>query len=368
MPGQRVRVIATGNPPTTAEGMWVMERWGAWLDRNHPNPALPGELRWYATINGKDTEVEGPGEVVIDGVPYLDEKGRPILAKSRTFIPAELQDNPDLEESGYAATLAGLPEELRRTMGQGDFSASMEDDAFQLFPSAWVEQAMGRWTEEGRTKPMTVIGVDIAQGGRDRSVFARRHGDWFDHVISVPGIETPNGSSVAGRIVMYRRDGAEIIIDMGGGYGGSTRDHLMANADDEKVGHVERAMRPTLFVGAGEGVGLDRTGRLKFINKRASACWAFREALDPSMGSKIALPPDQELKAELAAFRWEMVPGAKVKISPKDEIKERLGRSPDKADAIIMAHFARGKTSERTNGIGSMQTRAITSGRKPGRR
>ena len=45
-PNQRSRVIATGNPPTTAEGDWVIKYWAPWLDKTHPNPAEPGELRY----------------------------------------------------------------------------------------------------------------------------------------------------------------------------------------------------------------------------------------------------------------------------------------------------------------------------------
>lgn len=362
VPGQRVRVIATGNPPTTPDGMWVLERWAPWLDPNHPNPALPGELRWFTTFRGKDYEVEGPGPVHIEGQPLLDEKGQPVYPKSRTFIPASLEDNPDLAETGYAATLSGLPEELRRAM-KGDFTVSQVDAEFQVFPTSWLEAAMQRWREDGRQKPMDVIAADIAQGGEDRTTFARRHGTWFDQLLSWPGRETPTGSIVAGFLVMHRRNGAEIIIDMGGGYGGSTRDHLTAN--DTETG---LPVRPTLYSGASTAEGIrDRTGRLAFYNLRAAACWSFREQLDPETGSNIALPPDPELKAELAAFRWEMRPGSKVFVKSKAEIRELLGRSPDKADAVIMAAYARGKTTAAGNAISRSMARAITSSKKPRR-
>ena len=64
---QRCRVIAAGNPPTTPEGLWVLKYWGPWVDPGHPNPARPGELRWFTTINGEDTEVDGPGPHLIEG-------------------------------------------------------------------------------------------------------------------------------------------------------------------------------------------------------------------------------------------------------------------------------------------------------------
>jgi hypothetical protein len=93
-PGQRCRVVATGNPPISAEGTWVIKYWGPWLDPTHPRPAKPGELRWFAVVDGHDVEVPGPSQ----------------HARSRSFIPARLEDNPDLMATGYAAVIEGMPE------------------------------------------------------------------------------------------------------------------------------------------------------------------------------------------------------------------------------------------------------------------
>ncbi|RPJ03156.1 MAG: terminase, partial [Chloroflexi bacterium] len=97
-PGQRVRVVATGNPPSHSDGRWVINYWAPWLDDRHPNPARPGELRWFAVLDGKDKEV---------GPEPFDYNGERILPKSRTFIPAALADNPFLRDSGYGAVLQG---------------------------------------------------------------------------------------------------------------------------------------------------------------------------------------------------------------------------------------------------------------------
>src|SRR5574341_530270 len=79
-PGQRVRIVGAGNPPTSSEGEWVIRRWGPWLDPGHSNPAELGELRWFARIDDTDTEVE-------DGTPF-EYKGEVLHPKSRTFIAA----------------------------------------------------------------------------------------------------------------------------------------------------------------------------------------------------------------------------------------------------------------------------------------
>jgi hypothetical protein len=117
-PHQRTRVIATGNPPITRDGEWVKDYWSPWLKRDHPNPALPGELRWFAVIDGEDAEVRGPQ-------PFT-HNGERITPRSRTFIPARLEDNPLLDRTDYRARLQALPEPLRSQLLYGDFDATAE--------------------------------------------------------------------------------------------------------------------------------------------------------------------------------------------------------------------------------------------------
>jgi len=119
-PGQRVRIVAAGNPPTTPEGRWVVKYWAPWLDEKHGNPALPRELRWFARLDDEDVEVE-------NGEPF-EHKGEMVEPKSRTFIPARLSDNPYLANTGYEAILQGLPEPLRSQLLYGDFTVSIRDD------------------------------------------------------------------------------------------------------------------------------------------------------------------------------------------------------------------------------------------------
>jgi len=357
IPGQRSRVISTGNPPTTPEGMWVIQYWAPWLDPEHPNPALPGELRWFTTINGVDTEVENyeGGPVMIDGHPLLDEKGKPIYPKSRTFIPAQLADNPDLEETGYGSRLAALPAELRSSLKEGRFQAQLADSPLQVFPTAHVEAAMARWNPIGTNGPMTTIGIDVAQGGEANTALCPRHGSFFDKLTVVKGKDTPDGPAVASLFTALRRGNATAAIDMGGGYGISTRDHLKGMVEVEEFnGSAPIALR-------------DRSGMLKFKNTRTAAHWHLRELLDPITGSNVALPPDPLLKEELLAVRYSITQGG-IEIEPKKNVMARIGRTPDRMDCVIIAAFATGSTNPATFANSSLQTQATVSGRNPRRR
>lgn len=320
IPGQRCRVLVTSNPPTTAEGLWVIKYWAPWLDDTHPNPAKPGELRWFTTINGEDTEVDGAGPHLIDG--------EWITARSRTFIPAALADNPDLAATNYASVLASLPEELRRAYRDGDFSVGLRDADFQVIPTEWIKAAQARWQPrppEGVM--MTAMGFDPAGGGSDAAELAFRYGGWYGEIVTAKGADTADGSSMAALLMKHRRDACPVVIDMGGGYGGAVAMRL----EDNQVEYVK-------FNGAVASAARTKDGSLAFVNRRAEAYWKFREALDPDQpgGSVIALPPDPELRADLAAPTWSLKPNGIV-LESKEDLRKRLGRSPGKGDAVVYA-------------------------------
>jgi hypothetical protein len=65
--------------------------------------------------------------------------------------------------------------------------------------------------------------------------------------------------------------------------------------------------------------------------------WRLREALDPTSGQDLCLPPDPELRVDLCAPTWHLTARG-IQVESKDEIIARLGRSPDKGDSLVYAH------------------------------
>lgn len=78
----------------------------------------------------------------------------------------------------------------------------------------------------------------------------------------------------------------------------------------------------------------DSTEQYTFLNMRAFAYWAIRDWLNPENKMNAMLPPDEELLQELTETKWFFRSDGKIQVEPKEEIKERIGRSPDKADAL----------------------------------
>jgi hypothetical protein len=331
-PNQHCRVVLATNPPETeAEGQWLKEMFGPWLNPVHPlyrgSPHHrygrdPGELLWVITDeDGKDKWVDSPEPVEIGE--------RTVTPESRTFIPASLSDNPYLTaDDKYQKKLDSLPEPLRSAVRDGNWMIAHSDDERQIIPTAWVMAAQQRWTPQGHAGlAMTAMALDCAGGGEDAAVAAPRYGGWYAELVSVSGKDTADGSAMAGVVVKHRKDGCPIVIDVGGGYAGA----VIERFKDNQIPYQR-------FDGSAMGMGNAKGSGLRFANKRAEAWWKFREELDPDQegGSAIALPPDERLRAELTAPRFEV--GARgIKVESKDEIRDRIGRSPDRADAVVMA-------------------------------
>jgi hypothetical protein len=320
-PGQRCQALLCFNPPTTIEGRWIIEFFAPWLDPSHPLPAAPGELRWFAMVDGKEIECA-------DGTPFK-YNGEMIRPLSRTFIPAKVTDNPYLMETGYMATLQSLPEPLRSQMLKGDFAAGMTDDPWQVIPTAWVEMAMKRWKQPTVLGEMMSLGCDVARGGKDKTIIFTRHADghnnmWFNRPLVYPGTETPDGPLVMGLVVAASRDRAPQHIDVIG-VGSSPYDFLV------------RANQPAVGVDVRKtSLAKDQSGLLSFANMRSELWWRMRELLDPANNTGIALPPERELLTELTTPRWSPE-GKVIKIESRDDINGRLHRSVDYASALILA-------------------------------
>lgn len=316
-PGQRTRIVLTFNPPTDANGEWIVRYFAPWIDPKHPNPAKPGELRWFVRINDADVEVPSSS-------PY-EHKGELIYPLSRTFIPARVEDNP-FQGEDYYRQLDNLPEPLRSQLRYGDFTIGLEDDPWQVVPTAWVLQAQERWRNMQRPDvKMRSCGVDVARGGKDSTVIQSLYGTYFDKPIVYPGTATPDGPTVARNVLAVVTDSTPIMIDVIG-YGASAYDHLkvIPNVNVSPINNAAAAK------------GKDKSGRYEFTNLRAESYWKLREALDPASGENIALPDDRRIRVDLCAPRYKLS-GGKIAVEPKEDIIKRTGFSPDYGDAIVLA-------------------------------
>jgi hypothetical protein len=345
---QRCRMILTSNPPTPSTvyaanndgGQWLIRRYAPWLDPQYRDPygfgpAKPGELRYFVSIGGKEQEWPDPFPFYHE-IKFGKRKGEreAVYPRSRTFIPALPTDNPHLGED-YISVLQKHPEPLRSALLYGDFSVSLSDRPMQLIPSAWVRAATLRYREMQTKAPtgdpthnrtLSALGVDVARGGADSTIVFRRYGAFVAEPILIGGADASTGPEVASRLLQHRRDNCPIVVDANG-VGASVYDHLV------QALHLDNVFA---YVGSKKSQARDVSNKLGFVNLRSERYWKLREMLDPASPTKIAIPDDPELVEELLAMTWEEQ-SMKIKVITKKDLVKVLGRSPDKADALVLS-------------------------------
>lgn len=206
----------------------------------------------------------------------------------------------------------------------GEFHA---DDETSVIPLSWLEAAVERWHEWDRAGRPHVegaqwTGVDVGRGGDD-SVLARRMG----HVFTIRAKKTRDTMKL---VEMAMEEPGRLIIDAAG-VGGGVFDRLR-----------EKKVNPVAYVGSGATSRKDRSGKYGFTNVRSAAYWYLRECLDPEYAPTLCLPPDDLLLSDLTAPTWDLSAGvpAKYKVEKKEDVVARLGRSPDRGDAVVMSLWA----------------------------
>jgi hypothetical protein len=212
-----------------------------------------------------------------------------------------------------------------------------------VIPLGWVEQAMARgrdWADSG-ADPETipgrfVLGIDVAYSGEDETCFAHRHGDVVTRLDRFRIADTVETANAAAAYLHRARSVAVVdVLNIGAGVFDQLRRWKVE-------GRIEA--RAIAFNASGGSTRLDHIGAFKFRNNRAAAWWNLRDKLDPSKGSRICLPNDERLKEELVTVKYEHQGAGVIKIESKDEIRRRMGRSTDSADAVIQSFWIPGET------------------------
>lgn len=219
---------------------------------------------------------------------------------------------------------------------EGNFYAQ---ESIGVIPLTWIEAANRRWLErkEAGDVPATLsrIGVDLADQGEDATIFAPMYGDDFVDRLRELRKERPRG--IVSRL--YR-----VLSKMGGiafvdvlPNGGAIVDWLRELAVEAQTFNGSEAAK--YHIEGREMRYQDRTGHFTFANRRAHALWNLRELLDPEYDPTLALPPDDELIGDLTTPMYEVTSTGAIRVESKEKFKGRLGRSPDKGDAVMICCY-----------------------------
>ena len=228
------------------------------------------------------------------------------------------------------------PNDLFRVKVLGEFP---EEDEATLVPLEWLERAFQRWDdimESGGGKYTAMeplrLGVDVAGMGRDNTVFTHRYGNFVSQFKFQP-VKKRSPSvhmETAGWIAQYLGNPATVaLIDtIGEGAGVYSRlyEQGFENAISAKFSFSAYNLR-------------DETGVRKFANMRAYCYWMLRDALNPSFNHNLAIPRNDMLLEELTEIKYEVNSRGEIQLEAKEDIIERLGRSPDVSDSLAETYF-----------------------------
>ena len=194
----------------------------------------------------------------------------------------------------------------------GEFP-SLGDDA--VISLALVEAAQRRSVPPPERGVEEVVACDVARFGADSTVIVTRR----DRRVRVT--EVYNGRDLmrtCGAIIRAAEQctGTPRIVVDDDGVGGGVTDRL------REQGHTVEGFR------AGAKAYDDK----HYYNRRAELWFNGADEM-----KTLDLDPDEQLAADLVASKYTLDSKGRLQIEPKEKTKQRLGRSPDKADAALMS-------------------------------
>lgn len=232
------------------------------------------------------------------------------------------------------------PEDLFRKKVLGKFP-KVGDDV--LIPQQWIEAAQERWKKAHGAEPIKrdgtirMLGVDVAGMGRDATCYVQRQGEWCSEFECKNAGGRADHMEVAGYIAAMRRRHPSMyaaIDTIGEGAGVYSRcreiehetEYIISCKYSEWGGFDPDKMR-------------DITGQHRFVNMRAYLFWCVRDWLNPKNNTGAMLPPDTLFEEEATEIRWFFRSDGKIQIEPKEDIKNRIGRSTDRFDALANTFY-----------------------------
>lgn len=196
-----------------------------------------------------------------------------------------------------------------------DFNAAADDNLISI---ETVRAAAARhYPERDYINAPCILGVDVARFGSDSTVIFRRQGLVAFPPIVIHGLDN---MAVADRVAIQiaQHKPAQVFIDAGEGTGVIDR-----------LRQMRFTVTEVYFGGKGPRKDI-------FENRRMEMWWEMKQWLDQGG----AIPPDERLQSDLAAPTYGFTSRGTKILEPKDKIKERIGRSPDMADALALTFAA----------------------------
>ena len=207
----------------------------------------------------------------------------------------------------------------------GNFPTTSEG---ALIPLAWIERAKASMLKPEGIK---TLGVDIARFGGDESIAFMREGDCVTAMWKWVGNDTMETTGKIARIIDEQTP-SRVNVDAVG-VGAGVYDRLIElGYDVYAINGSERSFQPD-----------------RFLNLRSEIMWNLKSRFE---NANIKIPEDDRLEHQLVNLRQQSLSSrGQLRLENKEDMKARIGASPDRADALGLAFWEQIK--QRTALIGS---------------
>lgn len=201
-----------------------------------------------------------------------------------------------------------------------------------VIPIDLVNDAVNRPGCEGDHRQ---AGLDVARFGGDKTVYIFRVGGVVKRMEVVEKMDT---MAIVGQVGEWiSEDEPDVLAVDVIGIGSGVYDRLEELEEEGKLTNkkgeeLDIEIEP-INVGAGP---TDDEMKEKYVNLRAQIFFSLGKQFKQGA---ISIPDDVGLKKQLSEIRYKFRSERKRQIEPKEEMKKRLGHSPDKADALALAFF-----------------------------
>lgn len=286
----------------------------------------------YGPPGGLEGETLGGEKFTIAEGDRIPEE---YLPHTRALIPGQM------DWSKYF-TIMQSPDEIERAWsGEGKFPP--EDAEFQIIVPSWLEKPCEMWNKYRDKIEVTALGLDLAASVKGdesvlvaggplgiKKIYRTRKSDSMETLSWVVSCCKEMG-------IDLKRGEVPIAIDAIGAGGGAMGSLMEMNGATVYMMKGNRAAENSHL----------------YMNVRAELYGVLGERLNPDSAhlDVFMIPDDDKLKEELTAHEKHYVSDmtkfyatpkvrAKGQFANVQTIKERIGRSPDTSDALVLCHWA----------------------------
>ena len=259
-------------------------------------------------------------------MPYKEGK----LPTFRAFIPALVTDNPYISKY-YAENLEKLDKNSKERLLYGNWE--YDDDPSRLFEYEMLLEIFTKKNElNGDTK---YISCDVARFGPDKTIIIVWKGLFMQKVYSFPKTSTKQTREYLEKLssaenIPYNR----IIIDEDGIGGGVVDEMMKVKGFVNNSSPLEHKQIPSKVY--------TKPKIQNFANLKTQCYFLLADYVNKGKLGCEDIKPEyqQQIIGDLEQVKWHNPnKDEKIRITPKEDIKENLGRSPDFGDAMMMRMF-----------------------------